>query len=202
MSILAELSELVSQAESVKLREQQMLDMFKLAGYELEHKPEFESQAEANDPDADYAVGEPKTLIELLKEALGNPPTEAGRWIRISDIPEYIKQNLTVLDVDELEEFNEQDRHRSSDKLVNDVPALDLPLPPGYNKTKLVYGSKQEVPIGSEAVDLVGNVWKHEDEDSWSLHGDPDKASYYDVDVEDGQLRGVQRSVRNRTRVL
>lgn len=194
MSILAELSELVSQAESVKLREQQMLDMFKLAGYDLTKRIGPDDGLEDDT--------EPKTLIELLKEALGNPPTEAGRWIRISDIPEYIKQNLTVLDYDELEEFNDEDRSRSSDKLVNDVPALDIPLPPGYNKTKLVYGSKQEVPIGSEAVDLVGNVWKHEDEDSWSLHGDPDKASYYDVDVEDGQLRGVQRSVRNRTRVL
>lgn len=194
MSILAELSELVSQAESVKLREQQMLDMFKLAGYDLNKRIGPDDGLEDDT--------EPKTLIELLKEALGNPPTEAGRWIRISDIPEYIKQNLTVLDSDELEEFNEQDRSRSSDEPVNDLPALDLPLPPGYNKTKLVYGSKQEVPIGSEAVDLVGNVWKHEDEDSWSLHGDPDKASYYDVDVEDGQLRGVQRSIRNRTRVL
>lgn len=70
-----------------------MLKMFELAGYQMDLYPEDEEK------------NRPKTLIELLQEALGNPPEDPGKWIRIADIPRYIAEHLTV--PEDLKAFND-----------------------------------------------------------------------------------------------
>lgn len=200
MSILEELAELVSGAEATKKREESMIEMFRLAGYEI------------NETD-DEGKGRPKDLIELLKEALGNPPTEPGKWIRISDIPRYIVENLNV--PEDLDEFN--DRSRASKELLifNSDDEEPSPLddenygkpivPKGYRAVGELLKNTDGAQRGDMFADIRGDVWIKENDTQWSLLGDDDKGGYYEVDANNfPPLVKIAKGgpVRNRNPVL
>lgn len=124
-----------------------MLDMFKLAGYSLNEECED-------------GKGRPKTVIELLKEALNNPPEDAAQWIRIDDIPRYIKEQLQPWDQDKLNSFND---------------AVLVKQPTGINA--------EDARTGHAYVDQVGSVWYKEAANKWSLQDDDDKGGYLDIDA-------------------
>ena len=181
MSILNELEELVRSAESTRAREQQMLDMFKLAGYEMDIEPDEEGKSC------------PKTLLELLKEALGNPPEDAGSWIRIADIPRFISEHLQV--PGDLQAFNDS---RLTSKPQNVAVVDDTPEPVLSGITE-----QSETTNGVWYVDPVGAKWKRESEDRWTLEGDDeDIGGYRFVDVTNmGPINKTSAGVSNNKRV-
>jgi hypothetical protein len=195
MSILDELSSLVANAEQVKAREDQMLGMFELAGYDLNSEPTME-QEEDNIP------GDPKDLIELLKEALGNPPTEPGQWIRIQDIPRYIEENLVV--PEDLDAFNMQmpQNKPNVSEPVEDVPAV-AGVPRGYNRVGTEqYMTGKECPDKQDYYDTTGQVWHKITDERWTMQGDDDLGGYRNVDADNFAPLIPIASVRNRSRVL
>lgn len=210
MSILDELQSLVANAEQVKAREDQMLGMFELAGFELEHpaphNPDDNTDYEnelltEDDPECFNSV--PKTLIELLSEALGNPPTEPGSWIRIQDIPRYISENLVVPDREVLEAFNSSVQSQTTMQ----EPAIAA-LPAGWRALGPKINSPREAINGGYYACVLNRIWRKEDSDQWTFLEEPDDVGgYLDIDVQ-GPLRAVAQGghanvpVRNRNPVL
>lgn len=185
MGLLDELTETIAKAEKVKAREDQMLEMFKLAGFDLNHDKVYDTEGEAFEADLDKnpEPGEAKDLVELLKEALGNPPTEPGQWIRIKDIPRYISENLSV--PEDLDAFNDGfSITQTNDSQDIETPRELKPLPKGLKYTKAQYNTAQEVSRGKQVQDIRGDIWTKEDDDQWTLQGDDDKGGYLDMDVE------------------
>ena len=190
MSILDELSSLVANAEQVKAREDQMLGMFELAGFDLDI------------PEDDDGKSRAKDLIELLKEALGNPPTEPGQWIRIQDIPRYIEENLQV--PEDLEAFNMQ---TPQNKPNVSEPEDDLPpvatVPRGYNRVgNEEYMTGAECPDKQDYYDTTGQVWHKITDERWTMQGDDDLGGYRNVDADNFAPLIPITSIRNRSRVL
>lgn len=196
-----EVSELIEQAEAVKQREQEMLKMFELAGYELIEE-------------YDDGKGRPKTLIELLQEALGNPPENPGQWIRIADIPRFITENLQV--PEDLKAFNDaaptkkpklgvanfprrrqRDRHEVPD---NDTSDLDLThpefglkprAPKGYQLDGKQYSSVAEVGEGQIVMNVAEVTYQKVGDDQWIMPRNELAGVFYDFDVDFAPLYGL-----------
>jgi len=211
MSILDELQSLVANAEQVKAREDQMLGMFELAGFDLENPGPADTVEDWNDltdiemDEQNYEDYEPvsKTLIELLSEALGNPPTEPGSWIRIQDIPRYISENLVVPDREVLDAFNSSVQSQTTMQ----EPAIAA-LPAGWRALGPKINSPREAINGGYYACVLNRIWRKEDSDQWTFLEEPDDVGgYLDIDVQ-GPLRAVAQGghanvpVRNRNPVL
>ena len=179
-------------------REEQMLGMFELAGYEL-NKPDESAQVETTTGLEEVtSSGQPKDLIELLKEALGNPPTEPGQWIRVKDIPRFISENLNI--PEELDDFNSQTPETVTldDGLKGDFKNRKKVLPSGLKPGDKEWTKAAEVPEGKMIQAADGTVWEKEADNSWTLYGDTDKGGYYDIDAEQfGPMKEV-KSLRSR----
>ncbi|QLF83372.1 hypothetical protein SEA_NICEHOUSE_151 [Rhodococcus phage NiceHouse] len=209
MSILDELQSLVADAEQQKQREKLMLNMFELAGYVLDnpapHNPDDNTDYEnelLTDEDPECFTPIPKTLIELLSEALGNPPTEPGSWIRIQDIPRYISENLVVPERETLDKFNSSVPEQTTRQ---ERPAVALPQ--GFRSTSKQFNEAEDTEDQQWYIDDLDRIWQRIKNDAWTLRGEEDDpGGYLNIDVQFPVTLLLKGSpgvpVRNRNPVL
>lgn len=180
--IIQQITELQTFKNDHDKLEEQYLDMFELAGYQL-NVEEYELPGS----EGEMISSRPKTVLELLKEALDNPPTEPGRWIRISQIPKYINDYLIVPDRETLDVWNEAPVPRTvslpplesgtiaeideePERTVNDRGELD----PDFKKTGQQWVKAGKVPVGTTIVDAIGVMWHKKAPNTWfDVSGDP-----------------------------
>lgn len=169
--------------------EAKYLEMFKLSGYEMniEHVADDEN-----------STSRPKTILELLQEALDNPPTEVGKWIRISDIPRYVSDYLIVPEREKLDEWNSKvhpgaimpatmadvpEEPKEPERTVNDKGELD----PDFKKTGKVFTKAGQVPSKTTIVDAIGVIWHKTAPNQWFEINDDDPIAaqepYWDQDI-------------------
>lgn len=162
--------------------EEEYRQLFKLAGYDLYHREEREDGTE---------LSAPKDIKELIAEALGNPPTESpGKWIRISDIPNYIQQYLIVPAHEDLEYFNDKnskkpspvaDKSEIKDEEEDPVFVNESGEQEDFEFTGNEWQKASLIPNDTTFVDSTGVVW-YKVESNRIAHVaefDPQKPDYY-----------------------
>lgn len=149
--ILAQIQELQQFYDDHYKERDQYLKMFELAGFDLYTEPD------------DDGKSRPKDVVELLQEALGNLPLDAGNWIRIADIPRYVTDHLIVPDRQALDEFNGRRVSRSPvvqvESPTDEIAFNDKGEAVDYTYTGVTWKGPQSVPVGSNFVDQIGVPW-------------------------------------------
>lgn len=176
--ILQEIKELKEFFDNQDKIDTDILAMFELSGYELNHE-EF-------DEDGELINSRAKTVEELVRELLNDPPKEPQKWIKISDIPRYINDYLIVPDRETLDEWNTAKVHPGAimpatmadipvepdepERTVNDRGELD----PDFLKTGREWVKAGKVPVGTTIVDAIGVMWHKKAPNTWfDVSGDP-----------------------------
>lgn len=177
--ILQEIKELKEFFDNQDKIDTDILAMFELSGYELNHE-EF-------DEDGELINSRAKTVEELVRELLNDPPKEPQKWIKISDIPRYINDYLIVPDRETLDTWNATPARGGSfplplesgtiteieeepQRTVNDRGELD----PDFLKTGQQWVKAGKVPTGTTIVDAIGVMWHKKAPNTWfDVSGDP-----------------------------
>jgi hypothetical protein len=160
-----------------------ILAMFDLAGYELNAE-----EYELEQLEGQMISSRPKTVEELVREVLDNPPTEPQKYIKISDIPRYINDYLIVPDRETLDEWNTAAPRSATlpqlplesgtiaeideepERTVNERGELD----PDFLKTGPEWVKAGMVPVGTTIVDAIGVMWHKKAPNTWfDVSGDP-----------------------------
>ena len=200
--ILKEIQELQEFRDNRDKVDADILAMFELSGYNL--------KLEEFNEDDELINSRPKTIEELVRELLDNPPTEPQKWIRISDIPRYINDYLIVPEREKLDEWNSAPRSATLPQLplesgtiaeideepertVNDRGELD----PDFHYTGKEYTKAGQVTPGQTIVDAVGIMWHKKAQNEWYEINDNDPIAaqepYEDRDLTPmGPLREVK----------
>lgn len=179
--ILKEIQELQQFRDSKEKSDKDILAMFELAGYDLNAE-----EYELEQLEGEMISSRPKTVEELVREVLDNPPTEPQKYIKISDIPRYINDYLIVPDRETLETWRGAKVHPGAimpatmadvpvepeepERTVNDRGELD----PDFKKTGREWVKAGKVPIGTTIVDAIGVMWHKKAPNTWfDVSGDP-----------------------------
>lgn len=179
--ILKEIQELQQFRDSKEKSDKDILAMFELAGYDLNAE-----EYELEQLEGEMISSRPKTVEELVREVLDNPPTEPQKYIKISDIPRYINDYLIVPDRETLDEWNTAKVHPGAimpatmadipvepdepERTVNDRGELD----PDFLKTGREWVKAGKVPVGTTIVDAIGVMWHKKAPNTWlDVSGDP-----------------------------
>lgn len=186
--ILQEIKELKEFFDNQDKIDTDILAMFELSGYELNHE-EF-------DEDGELINSRAKTVEELVRELLNDPPKEPQKWIKISDIPRYINDYLIVPEREKLDEWNSKvhpgafapvaltpEEPKEPERTVNDKGELD----PDFKKTGEVFTKAGQVPSNTTIVDAIGVIWHKKAPNQWFEINDDDPIAaqepYWDQDI-------------------
>ena len=180
--ILKEIQELQQFRDSKEKSDKDILAMFELAGYDLNAE-----EYELEQLEGEMISSRPKTVEELVREVLDNPPAEPQKYIKISDIPRYINDYLIVPDRETLDVWSEAPAPRTvslpplesgiiaeideePERTVNDRGELD----PDFKKTGREWVKAGMVPTGTTIVDAIGVMWHKKAPNTWfDVSGDP-----------------------------
>lgn len=199
MDLLSQIQDMQANYEKLAALDEKYRKMFELAGYALYTEED------------DDGKSRPKDTIELLEEALGNPPSdEPACWIRISDIPRYIEDYLIVAKGVDLDEFNEEAKtslapRRNRPTIKPEDPAIDeKPLPEpgsvediksyvqgnvmdGMHETGRRFTKAGQAPKGTTVLDSIGAMWHKKDANHWvQVEDNPTMEPFADADVSAG----------------
>ncbi len=186
--ILQEIKELKEFYDNQDKINSDILAMFELSGYDLKRE-EF-------DDDGELIDSRPKTVEELVREVLDNPPLEPQKWIKISDIPRYINDYLIVPEREKLDEWSSKvspgaiapvaltpEEPKEPERTVNDKGELD----PDFKKTGKVFTKAGQVPSKTTIVDAIGVIWHKKAPNQWFEINDNDPIAaqepYWDQDI-------------------
>lgn len=204
MDLLSQIQDMQANYEKLAALDEKYRKMFELAGYSLYTEED------------DDGKSRPKDTVELLEEALGNPPSdEPACWIRISDIPRYIEDYLIVAKGVDLDEFNEEAKtslaprnHRPVAASYDGDEPRELPPPgseedvksyvagnimDGLHFTGKVYQKAGQAPPGASVLDSLGVMWHKKATNHWvEVEENPTHEPFTDADVTSGSpLRQV-----------
>lgn len=178
--LLKQIQELQEFYDNQDQIDKDILAMFDLAGYEMNVEV-----YELDDPEGQMISSRPKTVEELVRELLDNPPTEPQKYIKISDIPRYINDFLIVPERETIDVWSESstqpvysttldkavpDEPEEPERTVNDKGELD----PDFKKTGKVFTKAGQVASGTTIVDAIGVIWHKKAANQWFEINDND----------------------------
>lgn len=203
---MTNLAEMISNLENTcneyeKLHEE-YLAMFKLSGYNL--------YTTEGDPEGKER---PKTVKELLAEALKNPPSDDRKYIEISSIPRYISEYLIVPQREDLDRFNDRQiiQLNTSDEFTSEkdrAGEIETTMTSDddqvtYKLTGEKWNNVSQIPISGDGensqhpfVDSSGEIWVKKAAGNFIkvYEFDPRRPDFYDsIDLQDwGPFKGIE----------
>lgn len=166
VDILSEVASMAAALKEYQRLDQAYLELFKLAGYDIDLEFEEENGT---------IKGRPKTVEELIRELLQDPPAEPAKYIRICDIPAYITKYLRVPAQDELDNFN-----TPVERQYHNMTYLEPVISAKYDLTGEEWDLASSIPNGVPVIDSRGLEYARVEGNKWGCLStfDPARPDY------------------------